>query len=815
MSRTVRHLRSGMLRLLLGVVFSASFVQETSAGDKAWKAVSGDWFTDANWNPAGVPAATDNVTIHSGTVTLNADATVADFTLSGGTLTGTGTLTVNGSLTWTAGTMSGAGATTAMSGMSLGGSIKTLDTRTLNLGGGTASMDAQSSRVTMINGAVFHNQATFEVSNDGGQSNGQGFFTGGGATSSFLNQGTFHKTNVGNSGTTEFTGVAFLNTGSVEVQAGTLRLAGGSNGTSTGSYTADANATLSFNGGTHNLGPTAAVGGAGTVLFDSGTVNLSADAQHSYNVTGATTVSGGTANFTGSVTSVGLLSISTGTASFSTGSEIVVPGLTLSGGILSGPDTVTVNGPMTWSGGTIERGGTGPNAVVNATNGLSVGGSIKTLDTRTLNLSGGTASMDGQSSRVTMINGAVFHNQATFEASNDGGQSNSQGFFTGGGATSSFVNQGTFRKTNVGSSGTTEFTGVAFLNTGSVEVQAGTLRLAGGSNGTSTGSYTADANATLSFNGGTHNLGPTAAVSGAGTALFDSGTANLSADAQHSYNVSGATAVSGGTANFTGRVTSVGLLSISTGTASFSTGVEIVVPTLTLTGGTLSGSDTVTVTGLLTWSTGTIQRGGTGLNAVVNAMSGMSLGGSLKTLDARTLNLSGGTASMNAQSSRITMINGAVFHNQATFEASNDGGSSNSQGFFGGGGAASSFVNDGTFRKTDVGNSGTTELNTVGFTNTGTVEIDAGSVRGSGGYTQTAGTTRLNGGSLALQGKTLNIQGGTLAGRGTVTGDVTVSNGAHVSPGLSRTCQHPTRCCGKKSRSESKDGAATLLAHRA
>ena len=49
-------------------------------------------------------------------------------------------------------------------------------------------------------------------------------------------------------------------------------------------------------------------------------------------------------------------------------------------------------------------------------------------------------------------------------------------------------------------------------------------------------------------------------------------------------------------------------------------------------------------------------------------------------------------------------------------------------------------------------------------------------------FTQTTGQTILNGGALATS-STLNIQGGTLKGSGTVTGGV--SNGGTVAPGLS------------------------------
>src|SRR5437773_191575 len=86
----------------------------------SWNVSSGDWFTATNWNPNGVPGASDDATIsNGGSATVSADAQVTSFTLSNGTLTGDFTLTVSGLLSWSGGTMTGAGTTTANGGMAL------------------------------------------------------------------------------------------------------------------------------------------------------------------------------------------------------------------------------------------------------------------------------------------------------------------------------------------------------------------------------------------------------------------------------------------------------------------------------------------------------------------------------------------------------------------------------------------------------------------------------------------------------------------------------------------------------------------------
>jgi hypothetical protein len=95
-------------------------------------------------------------------------------------------------------------------------------------------------------------------------------------------------------------------------------------------------------------------------------------------------------------------------------------------------------------------------------------------------------------------------------------------------------------------------------------------------------------------------------------------------------------------------------------------------------------------------------------------------------------------------------------------------------------GGAPVFRNLGTFRKS-VG-VGTTTLQ-LPYQNQGTVDIQSGTIN-SNNYTQTAGTTKLTGGAFTSTA-TIGIQGGTLAGTGTVTGPVVVSGTGALSPGLS------------------------------
>jgi hypothetical protein len=71
------------------------------------------------------------------------------------------------------------------------------------------------------------------------------------------------------------------------------------------------------------------------------------------------------------------------------------------------------------------------------------------------------------------------------------------------------------------------------------------------------------------------------------------------------------------------------------------------------------------------------------------------------------------------------------------------------------------------------------------FNNAGAMTFEAGStftVGGNNAYTQTAGITTVNG---SLNGNLVTIEGGTLKGSGTVTGDVTVGTTGTVHPGNS------------------------------
>jgi adhesin HecA-like repeat protein len=302
----------------------------------------------------------DTFVLSGGTLTLSTDSVSGStdaFNLSGGTLTGTGNLTINGSLSWTAGTMSGAGTTALAAGAGgtlSGAGYKNLGRTLANAG----TLDYTGSGFNFGSGTgwdvgVLDNTGVFNAS--GG---GFGYFNA--VPHAFNNAGTF---NYAGPGSFTSGAVAFNNTGTVNVAAGTLSLAGG--GTDTGAFALDAGAALNFSNGTHNL-DAGSISGAGAVAVSGGTVNLNAG--FSYVATGAVTLSSGTLTVDGNVS---------------------VQNFTPSGGTLTGPGFLTVAGTLTWTGGSMA--GTGvtdvaPGGFLNINGGNSYTG-LRTINNEGTNIS--------------------------------------------------------------------------------------------------------------------------------------------------------------------------------------------------------------------------------------------------------------------------------------------------------------------------------------------------------------------------------------------------------------------------------------------
>ena len=621
----------------------------------------------------------------------------AGLNLSGGTLTGSGDVTVTGLLSWTGGTMSGTGMTEARGGLQIrGGAIKTFLGRTLsNYAGATWSDSGRIDSYDFAGTLINQPGATFDIQCDAG-------WNVNGVVPNFTNHGRLTKS--AGSGTAQID-AAFDNTGSVEVQQGSLSLAGG--GIDTGSFTVDSDTILQFAGGTHALNAGSSVSGAGAVYFSAGMVNMDGA---SYDVSGGTYASGGTANFlpAATVQSVGPLNTWwDGILNFSSGEALSTSSWTQNGGELTGSDTVTVTGLLSWARGTMS--GTG---VTEARGGLQISGDgYKYLSGRTLS-NYAEATWSGSSAITSNLSGGTLMNQsgATFDIQGDAG-------WNVNGVVPNFTNQGRLIKS--AGSGTAQID-AAFDNTGSVEVQQGSLSLAGG--GLDTGSFTVDSDTILQFAGGTHALNAGSSVSGAGAVYFSAGRVNLDGTR---YGVSGGTWASGGTANFlpAATVQSVGPLNTWwDGILNFSSGEALSTSSWTQNGGELTGSDTVTVTGLLSWARGTMS--GTG---VTEARGGLQISGDgYKYLSGRTLS-NYAEATWSGSSAIESLNSGGTLINQpgATFDIQGDPMWSVS-------GLPASFSNQGRLIKS--AGSGTAQIEAA-FHNAGSVEVQQGSLSLAGGGT--------------------------------------------------------------------------------
>ncbi len=383
---------------------------------------------------------------------------VRSYTQTAGLLTGAGDLTVLGLLTWSGGIMSGSGQTRANGGMILNGSARQyLNERTLINASDAIVTGPVTGILVAENGAILHNLPGASIDFQ----TGYGFNTSVyGPSPTFRNEGTLRKSGTGS---TQIP-ILVINTGTVEVLAGTLYLAGV--GASSGGFTVAAGATLQL--GNASLSTGSSISGAGTVeLYNR------ANVAGTYNVTGSTMVTYESVRFTGPVLSVGSsLTINNASADFGT-NNIRTGTLSLGAGFgsLSGSGTLTVTGLLTWTSGYLDFRQT----LANGRLELS-GDASKYLYQGSLT-NAGTATWTGRGDLV--LNNSVWTNLAgaTFDAQNDAN-------IRGAGA---FTNEGTFRKsagtgtTTIGAGFTAPFgEGIAFTNTGIVQVQTGTLSVAAG-----------------------------------------------------------------------------------------------------------------------------------------------------------------------------------------------------------------------------------------------------------------------------------------------------------------------------------------------
>ncbi len=299
-------------------------------------ATSSDWNTGSNWVGGSVPGPNDDVIILAGgtvvlssgnqsidkltlggSLQINAGALLAiasnsaasgTLSLAGGTLSDAALLTVNGTLNWSDGTLTGAGALQITSAGTLDVSDvagtpvgRVLDQSLAN--SGTVNWSTTQPTTATVNGEITNQSANFNLGGSGGLSSG--------AAPAFTNSGTI---TFSDSGSTFALAVPFTNTGTLNIESGTLAAA-------------------------------AAITNSGTVAIG-GNATLS-DTGAAYTQTGGTTVVGGTLSSDQTVTLTNGLLTGPGViaASLSNGGT-VIPGGAING-VPSAPGILTVTGDYT------------------------------------------------------------------------------------------------------------------------------------------------------------------------------------------------------------------------------------------------------------------------------------------------------------------------------------------------------------------------------------------------------------------------------------------------------------------------------------
>jgi hypothetical protein len=565
-----------LLIVTLGIsMLVASFARTppaAAATTVTWAgSASGAWETASNWNPQTVPGPGNDVVINTpgATITLSSSVTANSLTLqsgtlmvnggltltsassqSGGTLSGSGTVTIpaGATYTWTTGTMSGgttaiaSGGTLVISPSCCTSNLVVLDQRTLS-NSGTVSWPSNSVGFTAQNGATINNQpgGVFDI-----QSNEP--LLANGASPVFNNAGTLQKSAGGGTSTLN---VNLINTGTVRVSSGVLALPTSS--TNSGQLTVGGSGVLDMTAGTHTWN-------AGTT-FGSGT--------------GTVRLSGGTLNVTSNVT---------------------LPMNTVqTGGTLGGSGTVTIpaGATYTWTVGTMSSGTTtiasGGTLVISPSCCTS---NLVVLDQRTLNNSG-TVSWPTNSVGFTAQNGAIINNQqgGVFDI-----QSNEPLLAIG--TPPVFNNAGTLQKS--AGSGTSTLN-VNLINSGTVSVSSGVVALPTGS--TNSGQLVAGGSGVLDMTAGTHTwTAGTTFGNGTGTVRLSGGTLNVTADVTLPTNM----------VQMGGTLAGTGTLTIPAGaTYTWTTGTMSGGTTAVASGGTLVISPTCCTSNLVVLDQRTLSNSGT------------------------------------------------------------------------------------------------------------------------------------------------------------------------------------------------------------
>jgi len=480
-------------------------------------AVSNDWFNTANWTPASTPGPLDTAVITNGSPVVGTATIVGSVNLAGNaTLYATAGLTVSNQFNWLGGGVIGQLTMASTATLLLndpGNSLSLSGATIINNGaavwtGGTLVCDSNT---------IVTNNGNWRAETD------DQFSSPGGAGAVFYNAGAFTKSP--STGTSSFSGVAFDNSGEVNVFSGTLAV--GSGGILGGSFLASNNATINFSGGGLLSGLFTAESGAGITL----TGGAFTDDNAVFNGPGANSMTGGTLLLTNDVSQNLRLAGGTVTLGPQFQENGNITDLTIAGATLIGTNSVV--GTFNWTGGAVDG------AVTVAQNGVVYLSGSEDLYLHGAMTNEGTVIWNGSSDwHLDNHNGAggCINNLATGVIDAQCDQTMYADF---GGEW--FNNAGRFQK-SMG----TNLTMVqeTFTNLGVVEVLTGSMEFNAGSfggvfiatNGTAltlddggivSGAFSAGFGAVIDLAGGTFTQTPSVSFGGAGLCEQTGGTLTL------------------------------------------------------------------------------------------------------------------------------------------------------------------------------------------------------------------------------------------------------------------------------------------------
>ncbi len=516
----------------------------------------------------------------------------------------------------------------------------------------------------------------------------------------------------------DFNGRGIANNGTVNWTGGRLRSGTGGTFTNNGTFVDSASSDINNDYGgtaviyTNAAGATYRKTAAGNTtvhvpFVNSGALDIQSgalvlDADSTFN-------SGSTMTGNGTLQQVGGVLTANGHVNFAN--------LQIAGGSVAG--THTLGGAVEWAGGNFNNAG---NTTVSGT--LTIDGSGD-HDFSAHNFeNSGTVEWTAGAGRLRSGNGGKFQNDGVF---NDSASSTWNNDYTN---TAQFINGGTGTY-NKRTAGTTTFSGVSFVNSGTVNVTAGSLDLEGGGSSPTGAHFNASAGSLLRFTGGNFSVADGSAFAGAGSFVIAGGNTSIGA---------------------------------TVGTSDFQ-----------LVGGTLSGSQTFT--GGLKWTGGNMNDGG--------STTTVGNGGNL-TIDTNVDHdfsghgiVNNGTVNWNA--GRLRSGNGGSIVNHGTFNDTS--GSVLNNDYLN---ASVTFTNaaGGIYNKSGEANTDVM----VPFNNSGTVNVSSGALVlhnggavGNGAAFYGHGTTQLVGGTFVFNGSVLSdslvLNGATLGGTPVLHGLVTFENG--------------------------------------